>query len=1155
MVMFDELLTSSTYFVGDEIWQSLLSALGMFVSSVAGVLVSILGDATGLFQVGECNKSNCPGSFYLPITAAWANIGYMTHADFVYFVWNTSFGLWAALFYAVGATGALISVAINQPPRTYMWFFLGPPIYAFLVGTPTSVQGVAWRIADKSMDMKDVWRDAETGLANTALVKDLGIQVGRKDGPSGTYQVAWPMVFLDGLFSEATNNLIRWIGMQRREGRGGNDSNLFNKDNEQGPYQILANLKWGMVENIVGVNVKDPDVRDALATFLTSECGDWFKKGVNAGAYSAASLSRGSNVPLSVFIDTADPSSSGDNDRPQPGDYEKFVHGLDVESIPTPRSMVRLFNAPNLTGSFRQFSTKFSGNQALDSGRVNEIVCSEYLYMIVQAIRWEAGHAYWQLIRSFPKGFGSEAVALKTLFYGWNLRESADAPMLSDADVKQYAKFLILVHMFRNELIIAPQITELSQRFSASEQMRGYTEAYVKQQGSRAKYGELYQWAVMMPHVQGVLAYLVLIGYPFAAMLMVIPGYWKAFFTWVSFFAWVKLWDVGFAIVHALERSVWAMIGNNSAMARVGRRLINTAKLGNGDINVSCGGGVGEGAAGGGAGGLNDQQLAELCSVPNVKEAEPLSEDNAWFLLDQSLAVAGSLDLDLSNGYYIYIMAALYFAVPAVTGQLVLGAKASLGGLATQAMGQSATEAGGAAKSGTVGENANRLQTNQASIDQGARMKSYRQSGFAQQSLDQQNAAMDTDIRGAEIGGMSRAFEGIGNAAQMTADSQDSNVRQLQAFGNVPDHVLKAVNAFVPTGGAGMSGAKRPASAAGTGMAARGQRAGGGLTSAFAGDGDSDATGVGSSAPGSGSSGASPGSAPSPSSSSGGGSGSGLGDGGVIGSNAVGKANALWGAADGIAEWGLFSHANMLKQRALGHRARGAAAGLNLNYDKSAQELFKGGYQASGQRMGGYSDFEAASAAWDAKAQFSNLSGLFGVYGGNPGSLGPGQKPGDMMSFALSGGLGSDARDAARYPGSSYFWAAGTRMAKGKQQYGGGAAYGNFFRPMSVGYTMGGAWGALANKGDANSPTNELSIVAGMIGGSNQLLGSLGKNLTSIGNSAASFVEGVEDGRRETVTPGDHTGALSRMGSQVSQQVEAGRKQFEKAKSMTMNTE
>lgn len=1047
--MVDVLLTSLVDLGGVSLWQCAGAFLELMMSAMLSIVLGVVSDTSLLFQVGECNRSSCPGSFYLAITAAWANIGYMTHADFVHFVWNTSFGLWAALLYAVGAAGALIAVSINQPPRTYMWFFLGPAIYAFLVGTPTTVQGVAWRIANKSMEMEDVWRDAETGMANTSLVKDVGIQVSRKQGPSGTYQVAWAMAFLDGLFSETTNNLVSWIGMQRREGRGGSDTNLFNKDNEEGPWQILANLKWGMVENIVGVNVKDPDVRDTLATFLTSECGDWFKKGVNAGAYSAASQSRGANIPGSVFIDATNPSTSGQNDNPQRGDYTKFVHGLDVESIPTPRSMLRLFNTPNITGSFRQFSSQFSGNEALDSGRHNEIVCSEYLYMIIQAVRWEAGHAYWQLIRSFPNGFQTEAMALKTLFYGWNLRESADASMLSDEDVVKYTKFLILAHMFRNELIVAPQITELGQRFSTSDQMRGFTEAYVRQQGSRAKYGELYQWAVMMPHVQGILAYLVLIGYPFAAMLMVIPGYWKAFFTWVSFFAWVKLWDVGFAIVHTLERSVWAMIGNNSAMARVGRRLINTAKNGNGDIQVNCDGGGGGGAS---------QKLSELCSVPSVKEGSALDERDAWFLLDQSLAVAGSLDLDLSNGYYIYIMAALYFAVPAVTGQLVLGAKAGLGGLATQAIGQNAQEAGGAAKSGTVGENATRIGTNQASMDQAAKLKSYRQSGFAQQSLDQQNAAMDADIRGAEIGGASRFADAVGNVRNLSAESFQGNAQVVgSALQGIQSTVGGAASRFdtlqgrKQAGNPTMGAAPRGAGGSSPSGTAMGIGVGTSLPAAIS----STAGGAGS--PVAASESTLESSMPGTGMSEGGGNGAGPGTAGVLPGNwkqLFGKAGAVavsdkgqaalvggWHAALSYGNFGMSLAGNRLRQDAISARAQGAGIGLDLGWDKSAQDLYKGGHQAYGQRMGGYADFEAASAAFDAKnTGFAVNAGMHAVLGASPGSSAPGPKPGDLMGFAMSGQMGSDARNSARYPGSGYFWAVGDRMGRAKQTMGSSSA-------------------------------------------------------------------------------------------------------------------
>ncbi len=1003
--------------------------------ALLSLLIGIFSAAQPLFGVATCSSSNCPGSFYLPVVAAWANIGYMAHADFVYFVWNTSFGLWAGLFYVVGAVGALISVSINQPPRTYMWFFLGPPIYAFLVGTPTEVQGVAWRIANADMEMEDVWRDAETGMANSELAKSLGIQTDRKTGPTGTYYVAWPMVFLDGLFSEATNNMVSWIGMQRREGTGGAETNLFDKDSEQGPYHLLANLKWGFVENIVGVNVKDPDVRDALSTFLTSECGDWFKKGVNAGAYSAASMSRGANIVGTVFIED-EPSTSGVNDEPKKGTYRKFVHGMDVESIPTPRSVVRLFSAPDLTGSFRQFSSKLKADQALDSGRFNEIICSEYLYVIVQALRWEAGHAYWQLIRGFPNGITSEEMALKTLFYGWNLRENENAPLLKGPDLIKYTKFLILSYMLRNELIVAPQVTEVIHRFAPTEQMKSFTDAQVRQQGSRAKYGELYQWAVMLPHVQGVLVYLVLIGYPFAAMLMVIPGYWKAFFTWVSFFAWVKLWDVGFAIVHTLERSVWAMIGNNSSMASVGRRLIKTVNMGGGDIQVSCGGGGGGGASGASA------RLGELCSVPQVKDAGDLSQENAWFILDQILSVAGRLDLDLSNGYYIYIMSALYFAVPAVTGQLVLGAKASLGGLATQAIGQNAQEAGGAAKAGTVGENANRFSNTQGAIAQTGKMKSFRQSGFAQQSFDQQNAAMDADVRGAKFGGLSRGLEAAGSAAQMTADMQGMHMREIGALAESKWATRLGLGAAIAQG-AMPEGAEYLLQRAAEGVLPENwsENISGIFHDNVSNPGAEQAANQGPAAQptqlGSKSHSGRPAEATA------------LSPNNAAASPKPGIAGRVMKVGGEFAKWAMAASNNSLNQSAGQKRALGAAAGLDLGWDKVAQDLFKSGHQTSGSRAAASAELEAESAAWDAKNQYaSHASAAARVYGGDV-SVSPGPKPADMMGFALSGQLGADSRASARYGASGYFSSVGNTIAQGKKSSGSSLYYNNW-QPMTT---------------------------------------------------------------------------------------------------------
>src|SRR5262249_24542316 len=144
-----------------------------------------------------------------------------------------------------------------------------------------------------------------------------------------------------------------------------------------------------------------------------------------------------------------------------------------------------------------------------------------------------------------------------------------------------------LVYLIRNEFLYAPQITEVLAHTAPSEQAKSYSEAYIRTSGSKSKFAELFQWAILMPHLQGILMYLIIIAYPFAMMVMLIPGYQKAGFTYVTCFAWVKMWDPGFAMVQVLERSVWAMLGNNDNMARAANMLIQTAEVA-GKVAVSC---------------------------------------------------------------------------------------------------------------------------------------------------------------------------------------------------------------------------------------------------------------------------------------------------------------------------------------------------------------------------------------------------------------------------------------------------------------------------------------------------------------------------------------------------------------------------------------
>jgi hypothetical protein len=269
----------------------------------------------------------------------------------------------------------------------------------------------------------------------------------------------------------------------------------------------------------------------------------------------------------------------------------------------------------------------------------------------------------------------------------------------------------------------------------------------------------------------------------------------------------VKLWDVGFAIVHTLERSVWAMLGNHSSMARVANGLIQTGQ--DNPITVECGG-----------------TSPAKCAIPNVTSGMGLDMEQAWRLLDRTLLLMGTADLDLANGYYIYIMSALYFAVPAVAGQLVLGAKAGMASMAVQGISQVAGEAGNAAKSATVGENVNKLQTNQGSLAQAAVGKSHRQSGLALQQLENSNAALDAGLNQSRLGATKNALGQAAEAARMRGASFSGNAGLLKAaagnVGDIADGVDSLRGKGSGAGGGGGKGAWGQAAKISTGLYATG---------------------------------------------------------------------------------------------------------------------------------------------------------------------------------------------------------------------------------------------------------------------------------------------------------------------------------------------
>ena len=134
-------------------------------------------------------------------------------------------------------------------------------------------------------------------------------------------------------------------------------------------------------------------------------------------------------------------------------------------------------------------------------------------------------------------------------------------------------------------------------------------------------------------------------------------------------------------------------------------------------------------------------------------------------------------------------MAALYMAVPAVTGQMVLGAKAGAASLVGTAIGGVSGEGGKAAGGGYTGALTTRAKQAEQNVLQAATGKSHRQSGLAARAIAAQNAGLDAGIeanfQGLEQGQSSLGAQVVGmkaegDGADVTAAARSSkNVHQM----------------------------------------------------------------------------------------------------------------------------------------------------------------------------------------------------------------------------------------------------------------------------------------------------------------------------------------------------------------------------------------
>jgi hypothetical protein len=647
---------------------------------------------------------DCFASSFSPITAAWATQGYWMQATIIEYLGGSGLSTIAALLYALAVGAGIVGYTLGSPPRNYLWYFVGPALFHFLLFTTEPAKGVVWQMGVNGNggpifgNQAEVWKLAEVGLVNQENILRRGVQVSRAGEPTQMAEVSTVFLTVDALFSDLIQGLVGLLGTKEMMANraAGADTNIPDVDTFEdfaaADFYRISNSKWGMLENITYASVKDIKMLKSLAIFFGSDCGDTLVKQIDQAKFTAATRARSGQLPESIFKSTG------------PQDYKQLKEVMAAQGTTISPALKQMFPVTSCAGTVNSL-TCFSDLTQSASDYLNDdeneyISCDNYLSYMIEGMRWESGNAYYQLINSAPQTMAPKYV-LFNLFYGWGIRRLTNGvptgrPLNAHDELIKYTPNLILVHILRNMFEFTSVTPD--QKFTPADDMINLTQYQQRNISSKTKFVEVYSWALMIPYIQGLVLYFLSIAYPVVCVAMIMPNLYKLPLTWVKFWFWAKSWDLGFAIVMAIDKSVWAMMSNSpksqTVLGYIGE--LSDTKYHPITITVSCDNPLPGSPAGRGCPDAIITDTAGIGADPFVDYLMPI--------FDKAMILSKNLELDLANSYYIYIMAALYFAVPAVTGQLV----GSIGSLAGGAM-DKFTDVKSAANAGVQSDKNQRL--------------------------------------------------------------------------------------------------------------------------------------------------------------------------------------------------------------------------------------------------------------------------------------------------------------------------------------------------------------------------------------------------------------------------------------------------------------
>lgn len=424
----------------------------------------------------------------------------------------------AALIYLVSIMGAVGAMAVYGSYKKGMYLLIGPALFYFMIDRRIEANGTKLRVGRNE-------------IANSPEEQRSFLNfIGQEANGGGFYRVSLAYGVYDSLVSAVVQDIV---------------SVLLDTAGREHTRRVARERAFGWMLQQRGDN---PGFVRLASAVLFGECAEMIQGYMNLGhkyksvlARQGGTLSPEDTAQLQAYnAEKAriDAKWSGADNAGRPGQV-----ALDQQ--------LRIYLARYIGGQPNDYPTNASCKQSWDWMMAfakliaeKKLDKSDYLSARVNSdpnVDWDKVFADLRKALQGPNG-NQDAV---TILAAYILKNTLGSN----------THWAMTQQIFSRVPFSQQKFNGIFSRLQAAESQGGFM--------------KIMYFAGTVKYIQGMLLYLLSVGFPFFAVLLILPGRATSFFVWGSLWVWVKSWDIGFALVHVARDILWQFVVQGTNRERI----------------------------------------------------------------------------------------------------------------------------------------------------------------------------------------------------------------------------------------------------------------------------------------------------------------------------------------------------------------------------------------------------------------------------------------------------------------------------------------------------------------------------------------------------------------------------------------------------------